>query len=257
MSAATTDFDNNAAPGLIVRWILGALTAADYALTAKDAYDIVNAGLACDNGSVAACEEVEKLSTQFAIENGVALGIGKIAPGDKVGMKIVGAIRKRGDEQAIEGAERALKENVAANTGTGRFATVQPKDANEAQFLANAEATFGSSATWNGVTRHGDELVIQRSDIPLSQQNITRMKNGQAPFIQRPDGSWESIQLHHVGRETGKMIEVTRSQNRYNSATGGPLHIPGPGGPVRQPGYSQSYWQQRYQDFVSSGQITP
>ncbi|MCQ9148425.1 HNH/ENDO VII family nuclease, partial [Ochrobactrum sp. BTU2] len=141
--------------------------------------------------------------------------------------------------------------------GTGRFNSVQPRDADEAQFLANAEATFGNSTTWNGVTRHRNELVIQRSDIELTPQNITRMRNGQAPFVRTANGSWEPIQLHHVGRETGKMIEVTRSQNRYNSATGGPLHIPGQGGPVRQPGYSQSYWQQRYQDFVNSGQIMP
>lgn len=107
------------------------------------------------------------------------------------------------------------------------------------------------------MTRHRNELVIQRSDIELSPQNITRMRNGQAPFVRGADGAREPIQLHHVGRETGQMIEVTRSQNRYNSATGGPLHIPGPEGPVRQPGYSQSYWQQRHQDFVDSGQITP
>jgi hypothetical protein len=53
------------------------------------------------------------------------------------------------------------------------------------------------------------------------------------------------------------MIEVTKSQNSYNPSTGGPLHIPGPGGPVRQEGYSQSYWKQRYQDLVGFGQTVP
>ncbi|WP_182912034.1 hemagglutinin repeat-containing protein [Sphingomonas cavernae] len=143
------------------------------------------------------------------------------------------------------------------NTGAVRFGRVQPRDINESQFLANAEVTFGNSATWTGATRHRGELVIQRSDIELSPQNITRMKNGQAPFVRGANGAWEPVQLHHVGRETGQMIEVTRSQNRYNSSTGGPLHIPGLGGPVRQSGYSQSYWQQRYQDFVNAGHIAP
>lgn len=55
---------------------------------------------------------------------------------------------------------------------------------------------------------------------------MTRMKNGQAPFVRNANGDWEPLQLHHVGRETGKMIEVTRSQNRYNPSTGGPLHCP-------------------------------
>lgn len=158
---------------------------------------------------------------------------------------------------AAVGGKYAAGRGGVPSTGASRFGEIQPRNPNEAQFLANAEATFGNSKTWTGVTRHRDELVIQRSDIELSQQNITRMKNGQAPFVRGADGSWEPIQLHHVGRKTGQMIEVTRSQNRYNSSTGGPLHIPGPGGPVRQRGYSQSYWQQRYQDFVDSGKITP
>jgi hypothetical protein len=138
---------------------------------------------------------------------------------------------------------------------SGRFSGITARNADEAQFLRNAEATFGDSSTWTSVTRHRGELVVQRSDIELSSQNITRMRNGQAPFVRNSNGDWEPLQLHHVGRETGQMIEVTRSQNRYNPTTGGPLHIPGPGSPIRQPNYSQSYWQERYQSFVNSGQI--
>jgi hypothetical protein len=85
---------------------------------------------------------------------------------------------------------------------------------------------------------------------------LALMENAQAPFVRNSNGEWEPIQLHHVGRETGQLIEVTRSQNAYNSSTGGPLHIPEPGGPVRQPNYSQSYWQQRYKAFVASGKIS-
>lgn len=138
-----------------------------------------------------------------------------------------------------------------------RFGNIAARSSREAEFIANAEATFGSSSTWTSMTRHLDELVIQRSDIPLSAQNIIRMKNGRAPFVRAADGSWEPLQLHHVGRESGQMIEVTRSQNAYNSANGGPFHIPGPGSPVRQPGFTQSYWTQRYQNFVNTGQIVP
>jgi hypothetical protein len=141
-----------------------------------------------------------------------------------------------------------------ASKGTG-FSSIKPLNADEAQFLRNAEATFGESSTWTNVTRHHGELVVQRSDIELSSQNITRMRNGQAPFVRNANGEWEPLQLHHVGRETGQMIEVTRTQNRYSSTTGGPLHIPGPGSPVRQPNYSQSYWKDRYQSFVDSGNI--
>ncbi|MGI9375216.1 MAG: HNH/ENDO VII family nuclease [Tsuneonella suprasediminis] len=158
-----------------------------------------------------------------------------------------------------EGADVPTGPDVLANDNagnSGRFRGVTARNADEAQFLRNAEATFGDSSTWTNVTRHRGELVVQRSDIELSSQNITRMRNGQAPFVRNASGDWEPLQLHHVGRETGQMIEVTRSQNRYNPTTGGPLHILGPGSPIRQPNYSQSYWQERYQGFVNSGQIT-
>lgn len=94
-------------------------TAAYYALTAKDVCDLVNADLAGNNWSLGACAEVEKLSKQLAIESGVALGRGKITSGRKVGMKMVAPNKKRGDERAIEGAERELKENVATKNRSG------------------------------------------------------------------------------------------------------------------------------------------
>ncbi|WP_302051032.1 MULTISPECIES: DUF637 domain-containing protein [unclassified Halomonas] len=140
-------------------------------------------------------------------------------------------------------------------TTTGYFGGAKPRNIEEAQFLANAQATFENSSTWTGVVRHRDELVIQRSDIELSPQNATAMKNGYAPRVKNSNGEWEQVQLHHVGRETGKMIEVTKSQNTYSPTTGGPLHIPGPGAPVRQRDYTSTYWKERYQEFVRQGLI--
>jgi len=58
-----------------------------------------------------------------------------------------------------------------------------------------------------------------------------------------------SESFHHVGRREGGLIEVLNSQNRYNPVTGGPLHIPGPGSPARQEGFTGTYWQQRPQDL--------
>jgi len=82
------------------------------------------------------------------------------------------------------------------------------------------------------------------------------MQAGNSPFVLNAAGEWETVNLHHVGREDGKIIEVLASQNSYNPATGGPLHIPGPGGPVRQPRLSQDYWQQRLEDLISSGRVS-
>lgn len=140
-------------------------------------------------------------------------------------------------------------------TNTAYFGGAQPRNTEEAQFLANAQATFADSSTWTSAIRHRDELVIQRSDIELSSQNITAMKSGYAPRVRNSNGEWEQVQLHHVGRATGKMIEVTKSQNAYSPTTGGPLHIPGPGVPVRQRDYTSTYWKERYQEFVRQGII--
>lgn len=210
---------------------------------------------------------------------GVAIDINDfsvaVEDGDPVGVvlsgigfvPVVGDLVKRGSRQVLELSEESARKvdtildqnnNTTATpdaTNSGRFSGIRARNADEAQFLRNAEATFGESTTWTSVTRHRGELVVQRSDIELSPQNTTRMQNGQAPFVRNANGEWEPLQLHHVGRETGQMIEVTRSQNRYNPTTGGPLHIPGPGSPIRQPNYSQTYWQERYQGFVAAGQI--
>ena len=96
---------------------------------------------------------------------------------------------------------------------------------------------------------HRGELVIQRSDIELSPQNVQRMSSGNAPFARNSRGEWEPVVLHHVGRREGGLIEVLASQNRYNPFTGGPLHIPGTGSPIRQEGFTSTYWQQRLQEL--------
>ncbi|WP_169197006.1 DUF637 domain-containing protein [Devosia sp. MC1541] len=232
---------NNAFPVLLAMGVLALLEATDRALIVSDGIRLARALDACNAGNIAACGQAEQIHNQLVFDGVVELSIGVILPGSKIATDL----------------GRWAKSAVAPNVGTNRFTSITPKNADEAEFLANAEATFGVSSTWTGVIRHRDELVIQRADIELSDQNITRMKNGQAPFVRGANGAWEPLQLHHVGRETGQMIEVTQSQNQYNPLTGGPLHIPGPGSPLRQSGYSHSYWQMRYADFVSSGLISP
>jgi hypothetical protein len=80
------------------------------------------------------------------------------------------------------------------------------------------------------------------------------MAEGNTPFVKNALGEWEKINLHHVGRQQGKLIEVLRSQNVY-TRTGGPLHIPGPGSPVRSQAFRISYWQQRLRAAVNSGVV--
>ena len=92
----------------------------------------------------------------------------------------------------------------------------------------------GDSSVFRTAVRHRGNIVIQRSDIPLSIQNLRRMQSGNSPFVRNAAGEWEALNLHHVGRQDGKLIEIFSSHNTYNPATGGPLHIPGPGGPLRQ-----------------------
>lgn len=78
-----------------------------------------------------------------------------------------------------------------------------------------------------------------------------------SPFVKNSLGEWERVNLHHVGRQDGKLIEIVQSHNAYDPATGGPLHIPGPGGPARSSGQSQRYWRERLQDAIKAGQVSP
>jgi len=146
---------------------------------------------------------------------------------------------------------RAAKEALEEAT----FGGVSARNASEADFLANASATFGEDSVFKSAVRFGDDIVIQRSDIEYSVQNLRRMRSGASPFVRNAKGEWETVTLHHVGRKDRKVIEVLSGHNAYNPATGGPLHVPGPGGPARQPRFSQTYWQKRYNEILNTGTV--
>ncbi|CUX53226.1 hemagglutinin repeat-containing protein [Rhizobium oryzihabitans] len=109
VNAAVLDYDNNAAPLLlIIPVLIGLLTAADIALTVNDAYDLTKEGLACDAGDQAACDRVGEMAQQFAIETTVEATAGAIVPGSKVGMKIIAALRKSGNEKIVKAVDEAV-----------------------------------------------------------------------------------------------------------------------------------------------------
>jgi hypothetical protein len=146
----------------------------------------------------------------------------------------------------------AARRIVAAPTSWGG---VVANTVEEAAFLRNVGATFPHGSVFSSAKRFQGAIVIQRSDIPFSVQNVRRMASGNAPFVRNSAGQWERVNLHHVGRQDGRLIEVLASQNAYNSTTGGPLHIPGPGGPLRDATSTPSYWRQRLQDAIGAGAI--
>jgi len=139
--------------------------------------------------------------------------------------------------------------------GVAEFGGVTARTPDEASFLRNVSATFTDSGVYSSARRFEDQIVVQRSDIPWSVQNVRLAARGNTPFVRNSSGQWERINLHHVGRKEGRLIEVIGSQNQYNNATGGRLHIPGPGGPVTDREFNVGYWQQRLQDAVEAGQV--
>ena len=98
VSAALTDYDNNdgGATAAIILAIIVLLTAADYALTAMDAYDLAQEGSACDAGDQAACDRVKDMLVQFGLETAFGMTVGQLTPGDKIGMKLIALMRKHG-----------------------------------------------------------------------------------------------------------------------------------------------------------------
>jgi RHS repeat-associated protein len=145
--------------------------------------------------------------------------------------------------------------NPKANAPSGSFGGIVANTAEEAAFLRNAAATFGDSSVFSSAKRFSGSIVIQRSDIPFSVQNVRSMAAGRTPFVRNSLGEWEKLNLHHVGRQDGKLIEVLGSHNRYDNITGGPLHIPGSGGPIRDATFTQNYWRQRLQDAIDAGLV--
>jgi RHS repeat-associated protein len=164
-----------------------------------------------------------------------------------IGLKLLG--------RAGTFADEAVELGWNASSG-GRFGGVVGENAFERSFLNNAQATFREGSVFTNATRHRGNIVIQRSDIPLSRQNVIFMRDGNSPLVMNAAGQWETLSLHHVGRMDGKLIEVFSSHNTFNPTTGGWLHIPGPGGPLRQTRLSQSYWQQRLDEFIESGLVS-
>ena len=81
------------------------------------------------------------------------------------------------------------------------------------------------------------------------------MAAGRTPLVRNSLGEREKLNLHHVGRQDGKMIEIRGSHNHYDNITGGPLHIPGSGGPIRDATFTQNYWRQRLLDAIDAGLV--
>ncbi len=164
---------------------------------------------------------------------------------------------KSGDE--VAGVGKGLFDDVVGwfkgVSDSNSWGGIVAKSPEEAAFIRNAGATFGDGSVYKSAIHFDNNIVIQRSDIPFSAQNVRRMAGGNTPFVKNASGEWEKINLHHVGRQDGKVIEVLKGQNTYNPSTGGPLHIPGPGGPVRDLKVGD-YWQQRLQNAIDQGLVS-
>jgi len=154
-------------------------------------------------------------------------------------------------DEAMRRARRSPLDPARVDIEAVRFGEVTARNAQEASFLRNVEATFREGSPYNNAIRYGDDIVIQRA-FPWDATNVEFAFRGTSPWAQNGAGVWEPLTLHHIGRETGKVIEIPRSYNRFG-ADGGPLHIPGPGSPVRF--NSSQYWYDRVQTAIERGQI--
>lgn len=95
------------------------------------------------------------------------------------------------------------------------FGGLVAKTPAEDSFLRNAAGTFGEGSVFHSAVRHRGNIVIQRSDIPLSIENLRLMQTGRTPYVRNAVGQWEKINLHHVGRQDGRMIEILTKQRRF------------------------------------------
>jgi hypothetical protein len=127
VSGALTDYDNNCGPCVFIPAII-------IALTAYDAYDLAQDSLACDGGDQAACNRMVEKVENFALETGIAMTVGQVVPGDKIGMKIIAWMRKHSDDDVVKAVDDAM---VAAAGAPNRTLT------------QHADGTF-SVSDWTG-----------------------------------------------------------------------------------------------------------
>ncbi|EFO33270.1 phosphoglycerate kinase [Roseibium sp. TrichSKD4] len=122
-SVGASSVENNAcgsgACAALIAWLVTILTVADYALTAKDGYDLTEAALACDQGDAAACNRAKEMATELAQDTGIELTIGAPVPGSKVGIEIIRWLKKLDlDPDTLAAIDRAIDDNnVKSTTG--------------------------------------------------------------------------------------------------------------------------------------------
>ncbi|WP_150526567.1 DUF637 domain-containing protein [Roseibium sediminis] len=96
----------------LITGLVVVLTAADYALTAYDAYDLTSTALACDRGDSGACARAKEMATELAQDTGIELTIGAPIPGSKVGIEIIRWLKKLDlDPDTLAAIDRAIDDN--------------------------------------------------------------------------------------------------------------------------------------------------
>ena len=139
----------------------------------------------------------------------------------------------------------------------GRGAEMLQFTAEEVSRIKVIQKTFAESKVFRSIVRKGDTIMLQRSDIFFSSNNVKKMMKGQSPMVRTLDGVGEEVvSLHHVGQrplEGGIVVEIRESQNR-----GRPLHSKGQG-PVDHGSawkkFTRDYWKSRLQDAIENGLI--
>jgi len=126
-------------------------------------------------------------------------------------------------------------------------------------FFVDYAKIFGNADIFKYAVNFNGTVLIQRSDLPFSRQNVTAMSFGNAPRTYGKNGNVVSYNLHHVEKQPqgvdGVLAELVPFENTSSNA----LHTQYIDGGVKYDDdwkkFVSDYWKFRLQQAINNGDI--
>jgi len=123
-------------------------------------------------------------------------------------------------------------------------------------FVTDFQSQYKGVKVFNSsVVLKNGTVVIQRSDLPLSRQNIILMSNGNAPFMKNANGKDTRVQLHHVEKQVDGVSGVLAELRDFENTSSNALHNYPYGGVVYDKAWESlkaQYWKDRLQQAINN-----
>jgi len=227
-SIAVSGYENNlCGTGLCIAAaviIAASLKASDAILTAKDAYELTQLGLACEAGDVAACDQAKEM----AIEAGATSIAAIFIPGAKIGGKLLKKLEESGvADDALDAARKAVDDvpQITKNRLHHEEKVGEVRADLEAEGLdVTTEVSFRSCSTSNRcradvVARDENGKIVKIVEVKTGNANLSSNQSEIYPQVSSGDaiptgkvaqdfGLTPGVPLRDQGYPNGILVEI-------------------------------------------------